>query len=49
MASSNRICTPRCSSDWECSAKQKCCPNIRGTKSCVNAGSVNTGGGTGKG
>ncbi|XP_053971407.1 WAP four-disulfide core domain protein 2-like [Hylaeus volcanicus] len=38
-------CTPRCVSDFQCVANEKCCPNKCGTESCVGSSPVSTGNG----
>ncbi|XP_032664333.1 waprin-Thr1-like [Odontomachus brunneus] len=38
-------CTPRCTSDSQCSLSQKCCPNKCGNRSCADSSAVSTGSG----
>ncbi|XP_076618956.1 waprin-Thr1 isoform X2 [Colletes latitarsis] len=38
-------CTPRCVTDYQCSANEKCCPNKCGGESCVEASPFSTGNG----
>lgn len=38
-------CTPRCTTDFQCSFNEICCPNKCGSESCVQASAVSTGNG----
>ncbi|XP_012251600.2 waprin-Thr1 [Athalia rosae] len=44
LRDTNSKCMPSCSTDYQCSGGDKCCPNKCGFKSCVSPSAVSTGG-----